>query len=68
MMTMMIKNNLFQAFIDAWELACSFHSRTTLEIPEGKVYLIGQIDFGGPCRSKLTLSVRMHHDENDVSN
>lgn len=46
-----------KAFIDAWELACSFHSRTTLEIPEGKVYLIGQIDFGGPCRSKLTLSV-----------
>lgn len=65
-LTMM--NNLFQAFIDAWEVACSFHSRSMLEIPEGKVYLIGPLDFGGPCRSKLTVSVCIHHDETDVSN
>ncbi|XXG62547.1 hypothetical protein AAC387_Pa05g0881 [Persea americana] len=52
-----------KALINAWEVACSFHSRTTLEIPGGKVYLIGQVDFGEHCRSKLTL---IYYDIKDL--
>ncbi|KAF8400675.1 hypothetical protein HHK36_013975 [Tetracentron sinense] len=45
------------AFNDAWKVACSFSSRSRIEIPSGNTYLVGPIDFGGPCQSKVTLRV-----------
>lgn len=46
-----------QAFIDAWEMACSFPLRTRLVIPAGSTYLVYPVNLGGPCRSKVTLRV-----------
>ncbi|KAL5698063.1 galacturonan 1,4-alpha-galacturonidase [Ranunculus cassubicifolius] len=50
-------NNDTQAFRDAWAVACSYPSRSRIEIPYGNTYLVGPIDFAGPCRSKVTLRV-----------
>ncbi|OVA10089.1 Glycoside hydrolase [Macleaya cordata] len=49
-------NNDTQAFKDAWEIVCSFPSRSIFKIPMG-TYLVGPIDFAGPCRSKVTLRI-----------
>ncbi|XP_043725999.1 probable polygalacturonase At1g80170 [Telopea speciosissima] len=46
-----------KAFKNAWEVACCLPSRSTLEVPAGKTYLVGPIDFGGPCESKVTLRI-----------
>ncbi|KAI0522875.1 hypothetical protein KFK09_005262 [Dendrobium nobile] len=42
-----------QAFLDAWNLACSSKVGATLEIPAGHVYFLRQINFRGPCKSKV---------------
>ncbi|KAJ0007205.1 hypothetical protein Pint_30079 [Pistacia integerrima] len=49
----------FQAFENAWKLACSFSSRigVIIEIPAGYTSLIRPIDFFGPCKSKVTLVI-----------
>ncbi|KAF9613215.1 hypothetical protein IFM89_006316 [Coptis chinensis] len=46
-----------QAFKDAWEIACSSPLRFTIEVPSGSSFLVGPIEFVGPCRSKVTLRV-----------
>ncbi|KAK9281993.1 hypothetical protein L1049_004904 [Liquidambar formosana] len=46
-----------KAFKDTWKTACSQSSRTTIEIPAEKTYLVRPIDFAGPCRSKVTLRI-----------
>ncbi|KAK9130741.1 hypothetical protein Sjap_011228 [Stephania japonica] len=46
-----------QAFRNAWRAACSSPSRSIIEIPAGNTYLVGPIDFAGPCKSKVTLKV-----------
>ncbi|KAK9099070.1 hypothetical protein Syun_026115 [Stephania yunnanensis] len=46
-----------QAFRDAWSVACSSPSQSIVEIPAGNTYLVGPIDFAGPCKSKVTLKV-----------
>ncbi|XP_042492407.1 probable polygalacturonase At1g80170 [Macadamia integrifolia] len=50
-------HNDAKAFKNAWEAACSYESQSTLEVPAGRTYLVGPIDFGGPCQSKVTLRV-----------
>ncbi|KAK9152438.1 hypothetical protein Syun_010747 [Stephania yunnanensis] len=46
-----------QAFRDAWRAACSSPFKSVVEIPAGNTYLVGPIDFAGPCKSKVTLKV-----------
>ncbi|XP_010254365.1 PREDICTED: probable polygalacturonase At1g80170 [Nelumbo nucifera] len=46
-----------RAFKDAWKVACSLSSRPRIEVPAGRNYLVGPIDLGGPCRSRVTLRV-----------
>ena len=46
-----------QAFKEAWEMACSFRARTRIVIPAGYNFLVYPVDFGGPCKSKVTLDV-----------
>ncbi|KAG9459669.1 hypothetical protein H6P81_004177 [Aristolochia fimbriata] len=46
-----------QAFKDAWEVVCSMTFRPILKVPGGKTYLIGPVDFGGTCVSKVTLKI-----------
>ncbi|KAK9101059.1 hypothetical protein Scep_024489 [Stephania cephalantha] len=46
-----------KAFRDAWRAACSSPSQSIVEIPAGNTYLVGPIDFAGPCKSKVTLKV-----------
>jgi len=48
---------MFQAFIKAWEYACSSRAIVTIEVPAENVYLIRPIQLGGPCKSKLTMLV-----------
>ncbi|XP_072994734.1 probable polygalacturonase At1g80170 isoform X1 [Typha latifolia] len=47
-----------QAFLDAWNVSCSSPTRTVLEIPAGKVYLVRPVNFVGPCNAKLKLVIR----------
>lgn len=46
-----------QVFADVWEMACSSHSKPTILIPSGRMFLLRPIDFGGPCREKLTFKI-----------
>ncbi|KAF9689952.1 hypothetical protein SADUNF_Sadunf01G0145600 [Salix dunnii] len=46
-----------QAFKEAWEMACSFRARTRIVIPAGYNFLVHPVDFGGPCKSKVTLDI-----------
>ncbi|KAI9160335.1 hypothetical protein LWI28_007181 [Acer negundo] len=46
-----------QALNDVWERACSFPKRTRIVIPAGYTLLTRPIDFGGPCKSKVTLVI-----------
>lgn len=46
-----------EAFMEAWKLACSSKVGAILEIPAGNVYFLRQINFGGPCKSKVILMV-----------
>lgn len=47
----------FQSFKDVWHMACSSPSRSKIAIPTGYVFLVRPINFGGPCRSKVSLRV-----------
>ena len=43
----------FQAFMDAWEDTCNcIGSKSTMEIPQGRAFLLQPIGFHGPCKSK----------------
>ncbi|KAK3219457.1 hypothetical protein Dsin_013427 [Dipteronia sinensis] len=46
-----------QVLNDVWERACSFPRRTRIVIPAGFTLLTRPIDFGGPCKSKVTLVI-----------
>lgn len=50
-------SNDTQAFKEAWEMACSFRGRTRIVIPAGYNFLVHPVDFGGPCKSKVTLDI-----------
>ncbi|KAL2923618.1 Polygalacturonase [Bienertia sinuspersici] len=45
-----------QAFVKAWDEACS-SSNAIFLVPSGKTYLLKQITFKGPCKSSLTIKV-----------
>lgn len=46
-----------KALKNAWEIACSFPTRTRILIPSGSIYLVHPVDIAGPCRSKVTLVI-----------
>ncbi|CAM8904482.1 unnamed protein product [Rhodiola kirilowii] len=46
-----------QVLKDAWNIACSFTGRSTILLPTSNKYLVGPIDFAGPCRSKVTVLI-----------
>lgn len=56
----MIVFTSLQALKNAWEIACSFPTRTRILIPSGSTYLVHPVDIAGPCRSKVTLVVCMN--------
>ncbi|KAF3558612.1 hypothetical protein F2Q69_00016116 [Brassica cretica] len=42
-----------KAFMDAWEDTCNYiGSKSTMEIPQGRTFLLQPIGFHGPCKSK----------------
>ncbi|PIA34536.1 hypothetical protein AQUCO_03700071v1 [Aquilegia coerulea] len=45
-----------QAFLKAWQKACSITS-ATLVVPKNKNYLLKPITFSGPCKSSITLKI-----------
>ncbi|CAN6554074.1 unnamed protein product [Malus baccata var. baccata] len=45
-----------QAFEKAWKAACSSSGARVLVVPQ-KNYLVGPIEFSGPCKSQLTLQI-----------
>ncbi|KAM3380676.1 putative polygalacturonase [Capsicum galapagoense] len=45
------------SFKDVWHMACSSPSRSKIVIPTGYVFLVRPINFGGPCRSKVSLRI-----------
>ncbi|KAF3680715.1 putative polygalacturonase [Capsicum annuum] len=45
------------SFKDVWHMACSSPSRSKIAIPTGYVFLVRPINFGGPCRSKVSLRI-----------
>ncbi|XP_039008431.1 polygalacturonase-like [Hibiscus syriacus] len=50
-------NDDTQAFVKAWEEACSSKGEVVLEVPQGKCYQLKPIRFSGPCKSNLTLQI-----------
>ncbi|KAK4799605.1 hypothetical protein SAY86_024970 [Trapa natans] len=44
------------AFLRAWAAACSSTRAETVYVPKGK-YLIGEVDFRGPCKSRIVFRV-----------
>jgi len=51
----------FQAFLGAWGIACSLAGFINLVFPFGKTFLVYPVDIGGPCRSKITLTVSLQN-------
>ncbi|KAG0459754.1 hypothetical protein HPP92_022882 [Vanilla planifolia] len=50
-------NDDTEAFVQAWKLVCSSKVGATLKVPTENAYLLRPITFGGPCKSKIVLSV-----------
>lgn len=46
-----------RVFRDVWKKACTSSSPQRIVVSAGKTYLVGPIDFAGPCNSKVTLRV-----------
>ncbi|KAF6152710.1 hypothetical protein GIB67_021370 [Kingdonia uniflora] len=46
-----------EAFRSAWDVACALPFRSRIVVPAGNKYLIGPIDFAGPCRSKIAFKI-----------
>ncbi|KAL1205427.1 putative polygalacturonase [Cardamine amara subsp. amara] len=45
-----------KAFNDAWEDTCNYiGSQSTMEIPQGRTFLLQPVEFHGPCKSKKIL-------------
>lgn len=47
-----------QAFVNAWNKACSSSGAVNLLLPEGKTYFLKSIRLNGPCKSILTVQVK----------
>ncbi|XP_047165310.1 probable polygalacturonase At1g80170 isoform X1 [Vigna umbellata] len=50
-------HNDTEAFLEAWGIACSLAGFINLVFPSGETFLIYQVDIGGPCRSKIILTI-----------
>lgn len=48
----------FQAFKKSWEEACSSTKGAVLVVPQNN-YLLKPIRFSGPCKSSITVEVRL---------
>ncbi|KAG2309459.1 hypothetical protein Bca52824_029207 [Brassica carinata] len=46
-----------QAFVNAWNKACSSSGAVNLLVPEGKTYFLKPIRLNGPCKSTLTVQI-----------
>ncbi|XP_024032671.1 probable polygalacturonase At1g80170, partial [Morus notabilis] len=46
-----------QAFVNAWDIACSSPVKTAIVAPFGSSFLVHPIYLGGPCLSKVTLMI-----------
>ncbi|XP_018438181.1 polygalacturonase ADPG2-like [Raphanus sativus] len=46
-----------QAFVNAWNKACSSSGAVNLLLPEGKTYFLKSIRLNGPCKSILTIQI-----------
>ncbi|KAL0769772.1 hypothetical protein Bca101_034922 [Brassica carinata] len=46
-----------QAFVDAWNKACSSSGAVNLLVPEGKTYFLKSIRLNGPCKSIITVQI-----------
>lgn len=53
---------VIQLLKDIWKIACSYSGRSTILLPAGNEYLVGPIDFAGPCQSKITFSVHIRQN------
>ncbi|BAU01406.1 hypothetical protein VIGAN_11063100 [Vigna angularis var. angularis] len=52
-----LQNKFNLAFLEAWGIACSLAGFINLVFPSGETFLIYPVDIGGPCRSKIILTV-----------
>ncbi|KAJ1392176.1 Pectin lyase fold/virulence factor [Sesbania bispinosa] len=50
-------HNDTKAFQEAWNIACAQSGRIYVMVPPGKTFLVHPVDFAGPCRSKITLTI-----------
>lgn len=48
----------YQAFVNAWNKACSSIGAVNLLVPEGKTYFLKSIRLNGPCKSIITVQVK----------
>ncbi|XP_015067865.1 probable polygalacturonase At1g80170 [Solanum pennellii] len=46
-----------KSFKDVWDMACSSPSHVKIVIPAGYSFLVRQINFAGPCRSKVSIRI-----------
>ncbi|XP_078436795.1 putative polygalacturonase At1g80170 [Wolffia australiana] len=46
-----------QAFLRGWKEVCSSPIPAILKVPSKKTFLVGQVDFSGPCASNPTLLI-----------
>ncbi|XP_009354806.3 polygalacturonase [Pyrus x bretschneideri] len=46
-----------QAFMNAWEKACSSKRGVELVVPKNRVYHLKPMNFSGPCQSDVTLKI-----------
>ncbi|KAJ4711617.1 putative Polygalacturonase [Melia azedarach] len=46
-----------QAFMEAWEEACSSDNEAVLIVPRHKIYHLKPVTFSGPCKSDLTMKI-----------
>uniref|UniRef100_A0A7N0TIJ2 Polygalacturonase n=1 Tax=Kalanchoe fedtschenkoi TaxID=63787 RepID=A0A7N0TIJ2_KALFE len=46
-----------QVLGEVWKLACSSARQSTILLPAGNKYLVGPVDFAGPCRNKVTILI-----------
>nr|VDC69538.1 unnamed protein product [Brassica rapa] len=46
-----------QAFVNAWNKACSSIGAVNLLVPEGKTYFLKSIRLNGPCKSIITVQI-----------
>lgn len=50
-----------KAFEKTWWAACNYQGRSKFYVPEGR-FLVGEIQFKGPCRTESTMEVEITGD------